>query len=395
VIYLDYAAATPVDRRVLAAMEPYWSEKFYNPSAAYSAARAVREDYESARHQLAQVIGARPAEIVLTAGATESINLAFTFARPGLAKNGAITAAIEHPAVLECARARGATILPVDGQGRINLGNLKKKITDDTEFISVGYANNEVGTVQDIKEIAEICRQTRQERARRGVGTPLVFHTDASQAAGLLDLNVARLGVDLMTLNAGKCYGPKQVGLLFVRAGVELKPLIRGGGQEMGLRSGTENVAGAIGFAKALEIAEKKRKTEVERLKTLRDDLEKYIMTQFSRNGDCPQVQIRVNGHTKYRLPNILNFSVSGLDGERAVFALDERGVSLATGSACAASKDTRSHVLRAIGLSDELADGSLRISLGRPTTAAEIDKLKPILVEVIREQLKFGSQDG
>ena len=393
-MYLDYAAATPMDERVLAAIRPYFAEKFYNPSAAYTAAREVRADYEAARHSLAQTIGARPAEIIITAGATESINLAFAFAK------GVVTTAIEHPAVLECARARDAKILPVDQHGRVNLGELAKVIDDETVLVSVGYANNEIGTVQSLKEIAEIVQEVRADRAKRDLETPLLFHTDASQAAGYLDLNVARLGVDLMTLNAAKCYGPKQVGLLYVRAGVELEPLIRGGGQEMGLRSGTENVAGAVGFARALEIAEKKRKSETERLRKLRDDLEKYLITSLARNVPAKEVDTvlagtflaKVNGHPKHRLPNLLNFSVAGLDGERAVFALDQRGIQVATGSACAANKGTRSHVLTAIGLDDELADGSLRISLGRPTTEQEIEKLKPILVEVIREQLKFWS---
>jgi cysteine desulfurase len=408
-IYLDYAAATPIDEKVLAAMQVYFAEKFYNPSAAYLAAKQVRADYEDARHRLAQVIGARAAEIILTAGATESINLAFniasselagtadnTFASPELA--GIVTTAIEHPAVLATARARRATVLPVDNRGIVNLAELEKTLSDETTLVSIGYANNEIGTVQPIKEIAKIIGRVRESRASRGLKTPLLLHTDASQAAGLLDINVARLGVDLMTLNAGKCYGPKQVGLLFVRAGVKLSPLIRGGGQEMGLRSGTENVAGAVGFAKALELAEKHRKSEVERLRKLRDDLEKYLLNIFA-SSELAKVlstitassELAVNGHLKHRLPNILNFSVAGLDGERAIFALDERRVAVATGSACAANKGLRSHVLKAIGLSDELADGSIRISLGRPTTKAEIEQLKPILVEVISEQLKFG----
>jgi cysteine desulfurase len=382
VIYLDYAAATPMNDKVLQAMLPYFCDEFFNPSAAYLPAKKVRDDYENARHLIAQTIGAKPAEIILTAGATESINLALN----SFCDDGAIvTTTIEHPAVLETARALGGKILPVDEKGRVDLEILKKNITDDIKLISIGYANNEIGTTQPIKEIAEIVQETRAYRAKRGVKTRIIFHTDASQAAGLLDVNVARLGVDLMTLNAGKCYGPKQVGLLFVRAGVELRPLIRGGGQEQGLRSGTENVAGVVGFAKALEIAEKKRKSEAERITKLRDDLEKFVQNEF------PEVVI--NGHSKHRLPNILNFSISDLDGERAVFALDQKGVCVATGSACAANKGTRSHVLRAIGLNDELADGSLRISLGRPTTAEEIEKLKPILAETIREQLKFGSE--
>lgn len=379
-IYLDYAAATPIDQRVLDAEEPYFRERFFNPSASYQAAREVRRDYEEARHVLAQNLGARPAEIVITAGATESTNLAI-----GGVSGHIVTTNIEHPAVLALASARNATILPVNEKGLVNPASVENAITDETEIVSVGYANSEIGTVQPIKEIAILIERIRADRASREVATPLLFHTDASQAAGYLDLNVARLNVDLMTLNAGKCYGPKQVGLLYVKAGVRLKPLILGGGQEMGLRSGTENVTGAIGFARALEIAERKRKGESERLEKLRNDLEKFIKQEFP--------EVIINSGAKQRLPNILNFSVPGLDGERAVFALDERGVLVATGSACAANKGTRSHVLMAIGLAPQIADASLRISLGRPTTDAEISELKPLLAETIRQQLKFGVQ--
>ncbi|MCL2037989.1 cysteine desulfurase [Candidatus Saccharibacteria bacterium] len=377
-IYLDYAAATPIDEKVLVAMTPYFREQFFNPSASYLPARQVRADLDQARHSIAQIIGARPAEIVFTAGATESINLALA------GMNGAIlTTAIEHPAVLETAKSRGGKVLPVDKKGRIDLNNLEKELTDNVEIVSIGYANNEIGTVQPLKEIAAIISKVKEDRRERSVKTPLLFHSDASQAAGILDLNVARLGIDLLTLNAGKFYGPKQVGLLFVRAGVELKPLIRGGGQEMGLRSGTENVAGAIGLAKALEIAEKHRGSEVKRSQTLRDDLEKFLADEFP--------EIKINGDKKHRLPNLTNFFLPGLDGERAVFALDERGVMVATGSACAANKGTRSHVLTAIGLDEDLADGSLRISLGRPTTTDEIEEVKKILMGVLHEQRKFS----
>ncbi|GHU09029.1 cysteine desulfurase [Alphaproteobacteria bacterium] len=407
-MYLDYAAATPVDKRVLTAMLPYFSDDFYNPSAAYAPARAVRAVYEDARHKIAQTIGAKPAEIVMTAGATESINLAFNCIchsaqsrriqkDDGMGPATAcrmtattITTAIEHPAILECAKAKNAVILPVDETGRVSLDELKKNITNDTRFISVGYANNEIGTVQPIKEVAELVKQVRQDRLARNNQTPLLLHTDASQAAGYLDINVARLGVDLMTLNAGKCYGPKQVGLLYVRAGAELKPLIRGGGQEMGLRSGTENVAGAVGFAVALEIAEKKRKSEVKRLGELRQGLEKYIATHittyYKKIGTVP------NGSGKHRLPNILNFSIPGLDGERLVYALDQRGICVATGSACAANKGTRSHVLTAIGLDDITADGSIRVSMGRQTTAEQIEEFEKVLQDVVIAESKLVS---
>ena len=387
-IYLDYAAATPVDEKVLAVMLPYFRENFYNPSAAYLSAKSVREDLENARHSVAQILGSRPAEIVFTAGATESINLAFNF--PRTTKRAKILiSAVEHESVLSAA-ARDTIftkvqLIKVDKFGRVDLDDLRAKINDDTAMISIGYANNEIGTVQPIREIAEIVKKVREDRTDRGIKNHILFHIDASQAAGYLDLNVARLGIDLMTLNAAKCYGPKQVGLLYVRAGVKLNPLFAGGGQEMNLRSGTENVAGAIGFAKALGLAEKHRAAETKRLKLLRDDLEGFITKEF------PNVQI--NGSQKARLPNLLNFSLPNLDGERAVFALDQRGIQVATGSACAANKGTRSHVLAAIGLPPKIADGSLRISLGRPTTREEIERAKPILLDVLREQLKFGSQ--
>ncbi|MCL1877048.1 cysteine desulfurase [Candidatus Saccharibacteria bacterium] len=377
-IYLDYAAATPIDAKVLAAMMPYLTDLFYNPSANYMPAVRVRNDFEDARHRIASIIGARPTEIIFTAGATESVNLAL------LGVDGKIvTTVIEHMSVLNVVKNRDGKILPVDEKGQINLNELKSAITDDVELVSIGYANSEIGTVQEIEEIARIIADIRVKRREHGNKTPLYLHTDASAAAGLLDINVARLGVDLMTLNAGKCYGPKQVGLLYVRAGIVLKPLIVGGGQELGLRSGTENVAGAVGFAKALELAEKHRKNEVIRLAKLRDDLQKFLVQEFP--------DIVINGSQKHRLPNLLNFSLPGLDGERAVFALDQNGVCVATGSACAANKGSRSHVLTAIGLTPEIADGSIRISLGRSTTDDEIAALKPILRDILRHERELS----
>ena len=380
-IYLDNAAATPVDSRVLAAMMPYFSDEFYNPSAAYLSARKVRADVGEARHTLAKTIGARSAEIILTAGATESINLAL-----GGVNGRIITTAIEHSAVLETARSRGGRILPVDAEGRINLDELRRALTDDVVIVSVGYVNSETGMVQNIRQIAEVVQAVRAERGQRGADTPLYLHTDASQAAGLFDLNVSRLGVDLMTLNAGKCYGPKQVGLLYIRAGIQLKPLIRGGGQEMGLRSGTENVTGIIGFAKALELAEKLRGSEARRLSGLRNTLKRYLVEHLS--------DVKINESSKANSPAILNMSVAGVDGERVVFALDERGVQAATGSACAANKGLRSHVLTALGLDDASVDGSLRISMGRFTTADDIEAAGKVIVDVINEQRRFGGLD-
>lgn len=377
-IYLDNAAATPVDSRVLAAMMPYFSDEFYNPSAAYLSARKVRADVEEARHTLAKLIGAKSAEIIVTAGATESINLAL-----GGVDGRIVTVAVEHASVLETARQRDGRVLAVDDKGRISLDELRGSLTDDVTLVSVGYVNSETGVVQNMRAIAEVIQTVRDERQVRGVITPLYLHTDASQAAGLLDLNVSRLGVDLMTLNAGKCYGPKQVGLLYVRAGIHLKPLILGGGQEMGLRSGTENVTGIIGFAKALELAEKLRGSEVKRLSELRSKLKQYLI------NNLPDVHI--NENTKANSPAILNISVPGVDGERVVFGLDERGVQVATGSACAANKGVRSHVLTAMGLDEVAVDGSLRISMGRFTTEQDINQAGQIIVDVINEQRRFG----
>ena len=378
-IYLDNAAATPMDQRVLTAMMPYFSDDFYNPSAAYLAANKVRRDVEEARHRLAQIIGAKPAEIVITAGATESINLALNGVSGRI-----VTTSVEHSSVLATAEARSGVILAVDHNGQIDLDSLRLAITDDVSLVSVGYVNSETGIVQDLKSISEVIASVRQDRRQRKVNTPLLLHTDASQAAGLFDLNVARLGIDLMTLNAGKCYGPKQVGLLYIRAGVVLKPLIRGGGQEMGLRSGTENVTGVIGFAKALELAEKTRGSEVKRLQAMRNQLKKTL------SDGLPD--IKFNEFSKRNSPAILSFSVAGVDGERVVYALDEKGVQVATGSACAANKGMRSHILVALGLTETEADGSIRISMGRFTTSDDIERAGHIIVETVNAQRKFGA---
>lgn len=371
-----------MDQRVLTAMMPYFSDEFYNPSAAYLAARRVHDDIATARHSLAKIIGAKSAEIIITAGATESINLALNGVDGAM-----VTTAIEHDSVLATARARGGVVLPVNSLGQIDLKLLQSAITDQVALVSVGYVNSETGMIQDIRAIADVVQDIRDDRRQRGVERPLYLHTDASQAAGVLDLNVSRLGVDLMTLNAGKCYGPKQVGLLYVRAGIRLRPLIIGGGQEMGLRSGTENVTGIIGFAKAMELAESTRGSEVKRLAALRNQLKSYLVQHIP--------DIKINENQRRNSPAILNFSVAGVDGERVVFALDERGVQVATGSACAANKGLRSHILVALGLSNAEADGSIRVSMGRFTTSEGIEAASQLIVEVVSEQRKFGVMDA
>lgn len=351
--YLDYAAATPLDPRAFVAMQPYLMDDFYNPSSPYSPAVRVRHDYEEAKDAIAHTFGARGNELIMTAGATESIALAFTSAGDG----HVVTSSIEHHAVLAAARRHNHTLVGVDERGRVNAEDIREAIRADTQLVSVALANNEIGTIQPLRQIAAAIDKERQSRRFLGNTTPIYLHTDASQGVGLIDVYVSRLGVDMMTLNAGKVYGPKQLGLLWAASHVALHPVVVGGGQERGLRSGTENVAGTIGFKVALTRAEKRRRHEAERLAAVRDDMKKILEDRFPA--------MVVSGNPKHQLPNFLHVSFPGIDAERVVFALEDRGVLVATGSACAANKGTRSHVLTAIGLAPDVADGSLRISLG------------------------------
>lgn len=373
-MYLDHAAATPLDERVFLAMQPYFSEKFMNPSSPYAPALAVRRDYEAAKQVIASSIGAKPDELVMTAGATESINLAF-----GSMSGHVVTANIEHHAVLAAAKTRNHTLVASDKRGIVTAEAVKAAIQPGTQLVSIALANNELGTVQPLRDIAAVIRAERESRLIRGDTTPIYLHSDASQGAGQLDIHVARLGVDLLTLNAGKVYGPKQVGLLWAASHVRLSPQIVGGGQERGLRSGTENVAGTVGFAKAMEFAERHRKSESERLRGLRDGMQKTLLGAFD--------WAVVSGNEKRRLPSHLHISFPGLDAERLIFALEVRGVLVATGSACAANKGTRSHVLTAIGLEPEIADGSLRITLGKLSTEENVRRAAEIIIEEITRE--------
>ncbi len=374
-IYLDHAAATPLDTNVLAAMQPYFAEKFYNPSSPYAPAVAVRREYEAAKETIARCIGARSGEITMTAGATESVNLAF-----GAVQGHVIVSAIEHQSVLEAAKQSDHSIVAVNSYGQIVLKDLAAAIRPDTWLISVGLANNEIGTVQPLSKIADIVKKVRAQRMVANNKTPLYLHSDASQGAGQLDLHVARLGVDMLTLNAAKVYAPKQMGVLYAARSVNVQPQIVGGGQERGLRSGTENVAGVIGMATALQAADDHRHQEVFRLSGLRDMLQKQLVDTFP--------DAVVSGHPKHRLSSHLHISFPGIDAERLVFGLESRGVLVATGSACAANKGTRSHVLTAIGLDDTVADGSLRISLGKTNDGQQIRQAaEHIIAEVTREK--------
>lgn len=351
------------------------TDLFYNPSSPYLPATKVRRDFEDARHRLAVTIGGKADEIIITAGATESINLALTAAIDG----HVVSSSIEHHAVLNAVKTMDYTLVDPAPSGLISPDSIQQAIRPDTRLVSIALANNEIGTIQPLRKIAEIVNTERQNRLASGSTTPIWLHTDASQCPGAIDVNVARLGVDMMTLNAAKCYGPKQVGLLWRRASIELRPILRGGGQEMGLRSGTENVAGTVGFAVAMERAEKSRKSENQRLSELRDSMQQKLKNAFP--------DMLVSGHAKKRLPGFLHIAFPDLDAERLIFALESRGVMLATGSACAANSGTRSHVLTAIGLDDATADGSLRISLGKSNSAEDIALASTILIEEVQRE--------
>lgn len=379
IMYFDHAAATALDDRVLAAMLPYFSDQFYNPSSPYAQALRIRRDYQAAKATLAQSIGAKADELVITAGATESINLAFSTV------NGhVVTANIEHDSVLAAARLHEHTLVAANEHAVVSADAVRAAIRPETELVSIALVNNELGAVQPLRAVAVVIAEERERRLASGNVTPIYFHSDASQGVGQLDLHVSRLGVDLLTINAAKIYGPKQVGLLWVAPDVKLQPTIVGGGQENGLRSGTENVAGVIGFARALQLVTDHRKYEVERLTKLAKLLHDRIESAF------PEAVF--SGSPKAHLPGFVHVSFPGLDAERLVFALERRNVLVATGSACAANKNTRSHVLTAIGLSDELADGSLRLTLGHLSTDENVAKGAEIIIEEVRrEQARVG----
>ncbi len=378
-IYLDYAAATPLDEVVLAAMQPYFSDVFYNPSATYLPARQAREALETARGRVAHWLGARQTEVIFTAGGTEGNNLAIAGVMANFPNCSAAVSGIEHESVLAPAQQFNCSVALTTEQGRVDLDDLRRKIADDTVLVSVMYANNEVGTIQPIRRIADMLSEIRADRHQRGNDLPLYLHTDACQAGNHLDLHVARLGVDLMTVNGGKLYGPKQTGALYAASHVRLSPIIRGGGQERGYRSGTENVAGAVGFAAALDLAQQLRPEESHRL----TELQHHAMRLLEKS--IPEVVI--NGSRRQRLPNNLHLTLPGLDNERLIVELETRGVLVAAGSACSASSDEPSHALRAMGLSDEAARSSLRVTMGRTTTKADIEQFATSLTDIVKHE--------
>jgi cysteine desulfurase len=368
---MDHAATTPVRPEVMEAMLPYFHERFGNPSSIYSIARESKKVVESAREMVARALGAEPGEIYFTSGGTESDNWALKGMAYANRKKGdhIITSAIEHHAVLFPAKyleKQGfrVTFLPVDANGLVDLGVLEDAVTDKTILISVMTANNEIGTIEPVQEISRIAHSQ---------GIP--FHTDAVQAVGHIPLSVKDDHIDLLSLSAHKFYGPKGAGVLYIRKGTKIDPLLQGGGQERNRRAGTENLAGIVGLATALDIAVKEMKSESDRLRNLRDRLIGGILTEVPHT--------RLNGHPTRRLPGNVNVSVEFVEGESMLLLLDSHGICASTGSACTSGSLEPSHVLMAIGLPHEIAHGSLRLTLGLTNTREDVDAILKVVPEV------------
>lgn len=375
-IYLDYAAATPVDARVLKAMTPYFSDVFYNPSALYKGALEAKSALDDARSKTAQLIGAKSSEIVFTAGGTESANLAVQGVMDSHSDSHLVISSIEHDAVLKPAQKYDMSVAEVDNKGRINPSNVIEKCRENTVLVSIILANNEIGTIQPIKEISDAIQKLRQSRKKNNNENPIYLHIDACQAPLYLDVNVARLGVDLMTLNGGKIYGPKQSGILYKKASVLMSAVNKGGGQEFGYRSGTENVAFAVGFAKALELTDSGKSKRAKDMANLRD----YFMGELEDRYGA-----EITGHRTHRLAQNVHAIFPGIDNERVLFALDDMGVDVAIGSACSASSEVASHVLLAIGKTEDEARRSLRFSFGKNTTEDELDRTLDLLHKALK----------
>jgi cysteine desulfurase len=371
-VYLDNSATTPVRPEVVEAMIPYFADNVGNASSLHKAGQRAKRALEEARKSVARALGADPKEIYFNSGGTESDNQAIVGVARAQAQRGhhLITSTIEHHAVLSLChwletQGHAVSYVPVDQHGLIDLQALEQSLRPDTVLISVMLANNEVGTIQPLADIVRLAHE-------RGI----LVHTDAVQAVGKMPVQVDVLGVDLLSLTAHKFYGPKGIGVLYVRKGTPIEPLFYGGHQEQALRPGTQNIPGIVGLATALRLVIEELPTETARLAALRDRLQQGIKTQISN--------VQINGHPTQRLPNILNVSVEGVEGESLLMSLDLKGISVSTGSACSAGSSDPSHVLRAMGLERVRADGSLRFSLGRTTTEEDIDYTVETLVEVV-----------
>lgn len=373
-LYLDHAATTPTDPEVIAAMLPYFSEIFGNPSSLHTFGQEARRAMEEAREQVAAFIGALPEEIVFTSGGTESDNYALIGGAYALREKGdhIITTVIEHHAVLETCHylekeGFRVTYLPVDEQGIVDPETLRRAITNKTILISVMHANNEIGAIQPLAEIGRIASERE-----------ILLHTDAVQTFGHLPINVDDLGVAFLSASAHKLYGPKGVGLLYIKKGAKITSFLHGGEQERGRRASTQNVPGIVGFAKAVGLAEKSMPEEIARLTSLRDRFIKGVLEGIEHTS--------LNGHPVRRLPNNANICVGYIEGEALILRLDMNGIACSSGSACSSASMEPSHVLKSIGLAPELAHGALRFSLGRSTSLEDIDGVLEVLPGIVEK---------
>ena len=378
-IYMDHSATSPVDPEVFEAMKPYFIDSFGNASTLYSLGREGKMAMESARAEVASIIGAEPKEIIFTSGGTESDNLAIKGTAYKLKNKGnhIITSDIEHPAVDETCKyleknGFKVTYLPVYNNGIVKVKDLEDAITDDTILITIMHANNEIGTIQPIEEIGAIARE-------KGI----YFHTDAVQTVGKIPVDVEKLNVDMLSLSSHKLYGPKGVGALYIKKGVRIEPLLHGGGHERGIRPGTENVPGVVGLGKACTIANQNLERDAQKLTTLRNRLIDGVIESNEESY--------LNGDRVKRLPNNANFRFTGIEGESLILHLDSKGIAASTGSACSSTKLEPSHVLTALGLKEVEAHGSLRISLGRENTEEDIDFAITAIKEVVEQLRKMS----
>lgn len=391
-IYLDNAATTPVSKEVLDAMMPYLSEKFGNPSSIYALGREAKDAVNESRETVAKLLGASPSEIIFTSGATESNNLALK----GVCQSAAnilratphvIVSSIEHHCVLDSAKyltksyGVDVTYLPVNKEGLVNPEDVREAIRDNTALISVMNGNNEMGAIEPIAEIGKLVQKAKEERKKNGNALPLVFHTDAVQAFQYLDTNVDKLGLDMLSLTAHKFYGPKGVGLLYVRKGTKFSPQQQGGAQERNLRAGTENVPYIVGMAKAMRLAAEHRSEARDRITELRD----YLIGRMKEVSDADLIGPK---NPDQHLPHIASFLFKRIEGESILINLDLLGIAASSGSACTSGSLEPSHVTKAMGYGDMEAHGATRFSLGKMNTKADIDELMkhlPGIVEKLR----------
>lgn len=374
---MDNAATTEIHENVLKEMIPFLKEHYGNPSSMHRLGRVSNKAVKKVRKQIADLISAEPEEILLTSGGTESNNTVLygiTHANQG---NHIITSSIEHEAILEpCKKLEKEgfeiTYLPVNREGLVNPEDFKQSIKENTCLASIMFANNEVGTIQPIREISKICQEKK-----------IFFHTDAIQAIGKVNINVKGLGVDLMSISSHKINGPKGVGALYIRKGIPMEPFIVGGGQENGLRSGTENVAGQVGFGKACQLAKENLEKNIIHFKNLRDTLVSKVLEEIPH--------VTINGHPEKRIPSNAHFSFLGVNGEDLIIKLDEEEIAASTGSACSVKTQKESHVLKSMGFSHDQISGSLRLTVGTSNTILEIEKTVITLKNVVEELRKVS----